>query len=255
MKLSILGSSGSVSGPANPASGYLVSVDNAPPVIMDLGPGTLAELQQIHDPADAHVVFTHLHADHCLDFPSLLVWRRFHPERPSAGRDFCIGPADTPNHLGRLSADSPGEVNDFSDTFAFTAWEHGRTEIVDRVSITPYSVVHPIESFGLRVVEHTTGKVLAYSGDSAYTEALVECARDADVFLCEATWGDGTTPRPPQMHMSGGEAGRIARLAGAKKLLLTHIPPWGDPAGAVRAAREEFDGPVKVAECGEVHEF
>ncbi|MGD7001942.1 MBL fold metallo-hydrolase [Corynebacterium halotolerans] len=255
MKLRILGSSGSVSGPDNPASGYLVTVDNAPAVIMDLGPGTLGELQQIQDPVDAHVVFSHLHADHCLDFPSLLVWRRFHPHHPADGRSLCFGPADTPNHLGRLSSDTPGEVDDFSDSFAFAAWEHGRTEIVDRVNITPYSVVHPIEAFGLRIVEHTSNKVLAYSGDSAYTENLVECARDADVFLCEATWGDGTTPRPPQMHMSGGEAGRIARLAGAKKLLLTHIPPWGDPEGALRAAREEFDGPVKVAECGQVYEF
>lgn len=255
MKLTILGSSGSVSGPENPASGYLISVDNSPAVIMDLGPGVLGELQKVQDPVEAHVVFTHLHADHCLDFPSLMVWRRFHPDHPADSRHLCYGPADTPNHLGRLSADTPGEVDDFSDTFAFTPWQHGREEIVDRVSITPYSVVHPIESFGLRVVEHTTNKVLAYSGDSAYTENLVECARDADVFLCEATWGDGTTPRPPQMHMSGAEAGRIAQLAGAKRLVLVHIPPWGDPEGAVRAAREHFDGPVEFGEQGMVIDF
>lgn len=55
MKLTILGSSGSVSGPENPASGYLISVDNSPAVIMDLGPGVLGELQKVQDPVEAHV--------------------------------------------------------------------------------------------------------------------------------------------------------------------------------------------------------
>lgn len=255
MKLTIIGSSGSVGAPDNPASGYLVSVDNSPSILMDIGPGALAGLQELQDPAECHLILSHLHADHCLDFPSLLVWRRFHPTHAAAGRKLFFGPADSPARLGRLSADLPDEVDDFADTFAFSAWEHGQTEILDRVSITPYSVVHPIEAFGFRLVEHTTNKVLAYSGDSAYTDTLVDCARDADVFLCEATWGDGTQPRPPQMHMCGAEAGRIARLAGVKKLVLVHIPPWGDPEGALRSAREEFDGPVELGPAGMEIEF
>ena len=52
------------------------------------------------------------------------------------------------------------------------------------------------------------------------------------------------------MHMSGGEAGDIARRAGAKKLLITHIPPWGDSEGAVSAAKAEFPGEVLVAHPG-----
>ena len=45
MKLTILGSSGSLSGPTNPASGYLVAVDNSPALLMDIGPGVLGKLQ------------------------------------------------------------------------------------------------------------------------------------------------------------------------------------------------------------------
>ncbi|QTH59403.1 MBL fold metallo-hydrolase [Corynebacterium hindlerae] len=247
MKLTILGCSGSTGAPDNPASGYLVQVDNAPGVMLDCGPGVLAKVQEFANPAELHVALSHLHADHCLDVPSLMVWRRYHPVAPSAGRNQLVGPADTVNHLGPLSLE--GE-DDYSDSFAFTPWTARVPHIVDRVQITPYPVIHPVETYGLRVTEATTGKTIAYSGDSAYTDSLIECARDADLFLCEATWGDSSLGKPADMHMSGAEAGLIASRAGAKKLVLIHIPPWADPEAALRSAQENFDGEVIVGESG-----
>lgn len=250
MKLTILGSSGSLSGPTNPASGYLVTVDNSPAVLLDIGPGVLGKLQEIQDPCEAHVVFSHLHADHCLDFPSLMVWRRFHPSAPAKDRKLCFGPSSTLTHLGRLSADHPDEVDDMSDTFAFAPWNVGEEHILDRFSITPFRALHPVEAYCLRITEHTSGRTLAYSGDTGWTDQLVECARDADVFLCEATWCSGEGNFPPGMHLTGAEAGRAARLAGAKKLVLVHIPPWGDEEATLAAARAEFDGPVEIGRQG-----
>ena len=78
----------------------------------------------------------------------------------------------------------------------------------------------------------------------------MECARDADLFICEATWGASSEGQPADMHMSGGEAGDIARRAGVKKLLITHIPPWGDAHASVSAAQAEFPGEVLVAKPG-----
>lgn len=57
MKLTILGSSGSLGAPDNAASGYLIQVDNAPGILMDMGPGVLAQLEGVQNPSDAHVVF------------------------------------------------------------------------------------------------------------------------------------------------------------------------------------------------------
>lgn len=250
MKLTILGCSGSLSAPGNPASGYLISVDNAPSVLMDIGPGVLAALQETQNPSDAHVVFSHLHPDHCLDFPSLLVWRRYHPTARAEQRHLCIGPEETPERMGLLSGDAPGEIDDMSDTFAFTQWVERQSEIVDRLRITPYRAVHPIESYALRVVEPHTGSVLAYSGDSAYTDELIECAAAADLFICEATWGVSSENMVPNIHMSGADAGRIAQAAGVRELVLVHIPPWGDPAGALCAAQAEFDGKVSLGKPG-----
>ncbi len=255
MKLTILGSSGSVGAPTNPASGYLVTVDNSPALLVDIGPGVLGSLQKFHDPCDAHVVFSHLHADHCLDFPSLMVWRRYHPHSPARGRNLCFGPSGTLAHLGPLSADGPCEVDDLSDTFAFAPWRVGESHIIDRLSVVPFTAVHPVEAYCLRITEYASKKTIAYSGDTGWTDQLVECARDADVFLCEATWCAGDGDFPPGMHLTGTEAGRAARLAGAKRLILVHIPPWGDAEATLAAARAEYDGPIEVGHPGQVIEF
>jgi len=251
MKLTILGCTGSLGGPDGPASGYLLTVDRMPALLMDIGPGVLAKMQTVHQPEDAHVVFSHLHPDHCLDFPSLMVWRRFSPSATTDRRHMCLGPRDTPVRLGRLSADTPDGIDDMSDTFAFNAWTDGVSEMVDRLTITPYATVHPIESYALRVEESgVSGGVIAYSGDSGWTDNLIDCARGADIFLCEATWGATSEGKTPDMHLSGAEAGRIAREAGVDKLVLVHIPPWGDPLGALKAARSEFSGEVIVGASG-----
>ena len=45
-----------------------------------------------------------------------------------------------------------------------------------------------------------------------------------------------------------------ATRAGVARVLLTHVPPWHDPADAVREARTTFDGPIDLASAGAVHE-
>lgn len=215
---------------------------------MDIGPGVLAKLQEYQNPHDAHVALSHLHPDHCLDFPSLMVWRRYHPKAPNRHNQ-CAGPQHTPIHLGRLSADIPDEVDDMSDTFHFRPWRSHHPLPIGEFTITPYPTIHPIESYGLRITD-PHGRIIAYSGDSSYTDELIDCARDADLFLCEATWGRTSDGKAPNMHMSGQDAGRIATQAGAKHLVLVHIPPWGDPQGALEGAQEYYDGPISLAYSG-----
>ena len=251
MELTILGCSGSLAAPGNPASGYLVKHDdNSPALIMDLGPGTLAALQQVHNPSDAHVIFSHLHADHCLDFPSLMVWRRFHPSLNANRTHQLHGPEHTPVHLGRLSADDPDGVNDMSDTFDFSALGHKQQLNFDGLQVTAYSVEHPVEAYAFRVEKD--GASICYSGDTCYTDSLIEAARGVDYFLCEAGWGSEDNPSAPGMHMSGRQAGVAAREAGVKNLVLVHLQPWVDAEATAAAAAREFDGPIIVGHAGMV---
>ena len=69
----------------------------------------------------------------------------------------------------------------------------------------PRLVCHPTESYGMRITD-PSGATLVYSGDTGYCDALVDLARGADVFLCEASWTHSPS-RPPKLHLSGTEAG------------------------------------------------
>lgn len=252
MRVTVLGSSGSVVGPESAASGYLLTVDGHQPVVLDFGPGVLGALQRVHDPNDVTVMLSHLHADHCLDLPGLLVWRRYHPVPAS----LCVplwGPEGTATRIGAASSEFVGEVDDISDTFDVHHWSHGTPVTIGPLTVTPHRVLHPPETYGLRI-ETPHGRVLAFSGDTAACDALEDVARDADVFLCEASWTHAPELRPPGLHLSGTEAGRVATRAGARSLVLTHIPPWTSVDDVLAEAAAEYDGPLDVARPGRTFE-
>ena len=56
------------------------------------------------------------------------------------------------------------------------------------------------------------------------------------------------------MHLSGVEAGRIAKQAGVREAVCAHIPPWTSRDEVVSEAKAEFDGPVHAAVCDETVE-
>jgi len=89
--------------------------------------------------------------------------------------------------------------------------------------VTPLRVPHyTVETYGFRV--SNAGTTLAYSGDSAPSDQLAELARDADLFLCEATLERGDLDGDPRGHLSVEEAVEAFEASGARRLLITHRP-------------------------------
>lgn len=248
MRLTVLGCSGSVVGPDSPASGYLLTAPDTVPLVMDFGGGVLGALQRYADPNEVHVLLSHLHADHCLDLPGLFVWRRYHPT-PATERGIMYGPADTWTRLAAASSPLGGELDDFSDIFDVRVWSDGEPVRLGTLTVLPRLVNHPTESFALRVTD-ADGATIVYSGDTGMCESIVQLSEGADALLCEASWTD-SPDRPKHLHLSGTEAGRIAKRAGVGKLLLTHIPPWTSREDVISEAKAEFDGPVHAVVAGE----
>ncbi|BBG00231.1 MULTISPECIES: MBL fold metallo-hydrolase [Pseudonocardia] len=253
MRLIVLGCSGSGPGPESPASGYLVEAGGTR-LTLDLGNGTLGALQRHLDPwsLDA-VVFSHLHADHCSDFASLVVHRRYHPRPPfdaAASPLPVYAPAGAHDRFARAYAPSDDELagTDLTDVFTFHDLAAGGTHTIgtgaDEVRVSAFGVVHPCPAFALRI-EHGR-RVLTYSGDTGACPGLLDAARDADLLLCEASWPHGEH-NPPGVHLSGREAGEHAATAGARRLVVTHVPAWYDRDELAGEAAAAFDGPVEAA--------
>lgn len=252
MRLMVLGCSGSVGGPDAACSGYLLSADDHRPLLMDCGPGVLGELQKHVDPNSVDVMLSHLHADHCMDLPAMLVWRRYAPT-PATDRAALYGPPGTALRIGAGSSEIPGEIDDISDTFDVHEWADGRDYSINGFDIRSTRVNHPPETFGLRITG-PGGQVLAFSGDSGVCDELIEVAADADIFLCEASWTH-SPDRPPNLHLSGLEAGEAATKAGVRLLALTHIAPWASAEDILSEARSAFTGPIEIVQPGQVFDI
>lgn len=250
MRITVLGCSGSVGGPDSPASGYLLTAPDTPPLVLDFGPGVLGALQRFADPGEVSILLSHLHADHCLDLPGLLVWRRYHPNPPT-GRALVYGPSDTASRIGVASAECGGDVDDISDTIDLRQLTDGGSFEFGALTVRSRRVNHPPEAYGFRITS-ATGRALVYTGDTAMCDEIVDLARGADVLLSEASWTH-RPDRPRGMHLSGTEAGQVAARAGVGELLLTHIPPWTSREDIIAEAKAEFSGPVHAVSSGDVY--
>lgn len=255
MKLTIIGCSGSVPGPAAPAPCYLVEAEGFR-LVLDLGNGALAALQARMSAFDIDALaFSHLHPDHCADFSALAVLRQYHPTPPYPPKERRLpvhGPSDAARRFAAQYAPNERERlgTDFSTVFDFHPLT-GETVQIGPLKVTSALVTHPCEAYGFRV-EHN-GRSLVYSGDTAPCAALDGLSAGVDLLLAEATWIDLPT-WPADMHMSGRQAGQTAGRAGVGRLMLTHIAPWTDPQAVLAEARGEFDGEVLLAEQGRTYE-
>ena len=238
MHLTVLGCSGSVPGPAGPASAYLLEHDGFR-LLLDLGSGAYGALQRHLDPAavDA-VVLSHLHPDHCLDLTALVVHHRYGPPAGTLPPVPVLGPAGTRDRLGRAYDPGPkGRLPAVFDVRPAVAGELGPFRLrFARVN-------HPVETHAVRV--EAGGRSLVYSGDTGISDALVELATGADVLLCEASFD---VPGPPDLHLTGREAGEHAAKAGVGRLLVTHVPPWADRDRIGADAAAAYPGPTELVD-------
>ncbi|SEF90039.1 Ribonuclease BN, tRNA processing enzyme [Thermomonospora echinospora] len=249
MRVTVIGCSGSFPGPESPASSYLVEADGFS-LLLDLGNGALGSLQRFHDVLDIDAIcFSHLHPDHCLDLTVYWIARVYCP----FGRAPLIpvyGPTGTADHMAKAYEPEPNP--DMGVAFEFHGFPAGPFDL-GPFRVTAALMNHPVEAYGLRI-EHG-GSVLAYSGDTGRCDALVDLARDADLFICEAAFVEGRN-NPPDMHLTGREAGDHAARAGVDRLVLTHLLPWNDPAVTLAEAKmSDYAGMIELAQVGTVYDL
>jgi ribonuclease BN (tRNA processing enzyme) len=233
MRLTVVGCTGSGPGPSSPASSYLVEHDGFR-LVLDLGNGAFGVLQGLIDPGTVDAVFlSHLHADHCLDVASFVVWHRYSGRSPGR-RVPLYAPVGAERRLA-LAYDADGD--ELTDVFDFVPVGPGA------LTIGPFEVAlartaHPVETYAIRLA--AGGRSLVYTGDTGVCDRVVELARGADVLLAEAAHPDGDPDQPPGLHLTGRQAAQHAADAAVGRLLITHVPAWVDRIGQLVAASSVF---------------
>jgi len=241
MQITVLGSGTAIPVPDRFPAGYLLRTDRITAMV-DCGPGSLRRLAQAGvDLAALDAVFlTHFHTDHCADVGPLL----FALRNPAyAGRKplHLFAAQGLERHLEILATAWPWAVaKDYE--LRVKELSPGRFEFGDlQVRVLP--IRHTAQSLGYRFTD-PNGYSAAFSGDADQCDELVELARDADLFVCDAAFPDEGRV---DGHLTPGLAGQHAQRANARTLVLTHFYP--ECAGIdVRAqAQRTFGGEVIVA--------
>jgi ribonuclease BN (tRNA processing enzyme) len=235
LAVTVLGCSGVYQTRDSAASGYLVEVDGDQ-WLLDAGGGTWRNLLHHLDYRDLRgVVLSHRHPDHTID-----IWQLFHALQ--------YGDVEAPAPSIPLWA--PQETID-----RLLGFDPGLAEAFDLLPITEVSEIafgdarvsfgrmkHPPVTLGARI--EFNGSIFSYSADSGIEGAFDRIARDADVFVCEATVQN--SDEPWWGHLSAAAAGSIAARFGVRKLVLAHVRPGRDRDLSLAEARA-MAGDIEVA--------
>jgi len=208
-------------------------------VLLDCGASSLVALkQQGHDPATIGlVVVSHLHGDHFGGLPFLLLDGQFtHRTRPLQ----VAGPPGTDERLrAAMEVLFPGstqvqrrfamQVHELTDRQRFQLDLDGAVEVDGGVidvegtglMVTPYAVVHPSGAPALALRVAWQGHTIAYTGDTEWTERLIELAQGADLLIAEGY----TLKRKIRFHLDVATLQQYASRLGARRIVLTHLSP------------------------------
>jgi ribonuclease BN (tRNA processing enzyme) len=232
LSVTVLGCSGTYAGPDGACSGYLLRTDQAS-VVVDLGAGTLANLQRHVPVADIDaVVLTHEHPDHWLDVPILRNAMRY-----------VLGLSGLPVYgTAGVLAEAARLIGDVDPTLAFQTITAATTVEVGDLRLRFSRTDHPVETLAVRA--DGGGRSLLYSADTGPGWDPSGVGDGVDLFVCESTF------RPDEegeVHLSARQAGALAARIGTGRLLVTHVAPTLDEFDQARAAGTSFDGPIEAA--------
>ncbi|HWX09892.1 MAG TPA: MBL fold metallo-hydrolase [Gaiellaceae bacterium] len=220
MKLTVVGCSPAWPNPGGAQSGYLV--EGRGRLLLDCGPGVLARLRAREAwPLVDAVVVTHFHLDHWGDIVPWVFGAAYGAGQGDGRPELWLPPGGgvTLRAFGVELAfgsrlDDVFELREYEDATPFTA---------GGFDVTPVRLAHYDElTFGLRVSDGTA--TVAYSGDTAPTSRLAELARDADLFLCEATLDESDESGETRGHLTADEAVAAFEASGAHRLVVIHRP-------------------------------
>jgi ribonuclease BN (tRNA processing enzyme) len=172
-----------------------LQADGAEPLLLDCGATTLIALKRLSiDPAGIeYVALSHLHGDHFAGLPWLILDGQFAKRTKPLT---VTGPHGTEDRVqstfellypGATDVDRPFETR-------FVHYSERTPHDFGPATITAYPVSHSdgTAPHGLRI--EYGGKLIAYSGDTEWTDTLPELASNADVFVCECNFFEKKAP-------------------------------------------------------------
>lgn len=235
MKLTALGVWGGYPYKDAGTTAYLLTSNSGFNLMIDAGSRAVTELEHEVSPLciDA-VIVSHYHQDHIADLGVLRQYRQLWPKTDPDWDSAILkiyGHNEDTHEFQNLTLDGVSEG---------IAYDVKGVQKIGPFDITFTKTVHPIICYAMRITERKTGQTLVFTGDTGWFNGLVDFSKDADMLLADVYFFSDKSNMPN--HLSSLEAGRIAREAKVKQLVLTHLPQFGDLEQLRQEAADEAQG-------------
>jgi ribonuclease BN (tRNA processing enzyme) len=190
--------------------------------LIDCGATSLVGLNKLGiNPNSIETIFiSHFHGDHIGGLPFFIldsnyVLKRKHPLT-------VVGPPSLKSRYGDIMETAfPGTRDmDWSFPVRLEELQIGRRSAAGGLHVTAHHVLHDDRAgpcLGFRF--EAEGKVIAFSGDTQWTESLIDIGREADLFICEAYMRDKAVTGHMALNLLEQHLGDIR----PKRLILTHM--------------------------------
>jgi ribonuclease BN (tRNA processing enzyme) len=286
----VLGSGAPAAQPVGRASaGYMIFVGGKAKILMDVGGGVYQRIADSGmNLTDLEIVLlSHLHVDHVGDIDPVVKAMFFHNRLNGFPRDPAMklhifgpdkAPAGAPPPALRYPTTNAFIDGHFDETHGVEAYLNDFAPVIGGIPLN--YMTHSIEhdnSLGVRTIWDQDGlviktigvphgpapslafrieymgKSIAYSGDTTSKSVngnMIEISRDSDLLFYDAAILDGTGAPFINLHTTPTRMGEVARDAGVKKLVLSHLTPITEPnTDAVKDSVRNagYEGKVKVA--------
>ncbi|WP_277586805.1 MBL fold metallo-hydrolase [Psychrobacillus antarcticus] len=238
MQCRVIGMWGGFPKKNGPCSGYLIQHEGFS-LLVDCGSGVLSELQNYIDLNDInHVILTHYHYDHFSDIGAYLFSRLVNTQLGRVDEELCVyGPADEAMQK-QVEAIAHSRFDSFNEK--------------SKLEIGPFSCtfmrnIHPVETYSIKI--ECDNKSMVFISDTCFTPELISFAANADLLITECSLYEGMNGEGSG-HMTSEHAGILAAQSKAKKVLLTHLPHYGDLNDLVVSAKKQGNPNIELAKTG-----
>lgn len=247
MDITFLGTGAPLS-PERATTGLLVTASGCAPLLVDTCGGfeLARQLVRFGVPLASlrNVIVTHRHLDHAGGMQALLLANM--PLEVYAN-------ADTHAGIATMTEGCFPEWKPHPDIRRHSV-DAGDVREIGGFRVSFHRAEHRVETLAARIEQ--AGRVLAFSADTLPCAAVVEAAREADLFVCDALCaeadGEHFAHRARElMHPTAREAALMAREAGVRRLALVHCARFGTPELIRREAARFFDGEVVMPGDGD----
>lgn len=236
LNLKVLGYWGAYPESNSATSCYVVS-EGSSKIILDLGSGALSKLMKYEDINKINdVIITHFHYDHFVDV---------YPLQFNAMIQTNIKNRKEPVNIYTPYDPVYSDTMDYKTFTKNVMYNEGPIFDINGFITTFLKTNHVIDSYAVKLKKN--GKTLVYTGDTAWTDKLIDFAKNADLLICETSLFNGMKGKV-EGHLTAGEAGKLAKIANVKKLLLTHFPHFGIYELLKKQASQHFQGEIILAE-------